>query len=75
MCIRDRDNALGKPVELMRSIKEFGQRVHPYADGFSSQRTLDAIDEAIADQSQLKFKKPDILRQYKMRKKLRFWKL
>ena len=68
------DNAFGKPVELMQSIKEFGQRVHPYTDALSSQRTLDAIDDAIAEQSQLKVKKPDILRQYKMRKKLRYWK-
>ena len=68
-------SALTKPAELMQSIKKFGQRVHPYTDGLSSQRTLDAIDEAIINQSQLMRKKRDILRQYKMRKKLRYWRL
>ena len=68
-------HAFGKPAELMRSIAAFGQRVHPYTDGLSSQRTLDAIDDAVASQSQLAGKKPDILRQFKMRKKLCYWRI
>ena len=68
-------HAFSKPAELMRSITAFGLRVHPYTDGLSSQRTLDAIDEAVASQSQLAGKKPDIVRQYKMRKKLGYWRI
>lgn len=67
--------AFDKPAELMQSIKDFAQRNHPYTDGLSSQRTLDAIDHTISNQSQLKPKKLDIFRQYKMRKKLRYWKI
>lgn len=68
-------NAFGKPAELMRAIEVYGQRVHPFSDGLSSQRTLDAIDCAIANQSKLAHKKPDILRQYKMRRKLNYWRI
>ncbi len=68
-------HAFSQPAELMRSITAFGQRVHPYTDGLSAQRTLDAIDDAVANQSQLAGKKADLLRQYKMRKKLRYWRI
>lgn len=68
-------SAFDQPAQLMQSIEDFARQVHPYTDGLSSQRTLDAIDEAITGQSQLKRKKPDILRQFKMRKKLRYWKI
>ncbi len=67
-------SAFGKPAELMRSIEAYGQQVHPYSDGLSSQRTLDAIDYAVANTSTLIRKKLDILRQYKMRKKLGYWR-
>ena len=67
--------ALGRPAELMRVIKTFGQLIHPYSDGLSSQRTLDAIDDAVIDQSQLTRKKLDMFRQFKMRKKLSYWRV
>lgn len=64
-----------QPAELMRAIKNFQRQVHPYADGLSSERTLDAIEEAVSRQSELARKKPDYLRQYKMRKKLGYWRV
>ena len=67
--------AYSKPAELMSAITAYGQRVHPYTDGMSSQRTLDAIDEAVTNQAQLARRKLDIARQFKMRKKLGYWKI
>ncbi len=44
-----RSNArLSRPPELMQAIKAFGDAIHPYHDGHSSERVLDAIDAFIA---------------------------
>lgn len=67
--------AFERPAELMQAIDVFRQRVHPDSDGMSSHRALAAIDEAIANQSQLTPKKTDVFRQLKMRKKLNYWRL
>jgi len=68
------ERALSHPDELMINIQHFIDENHPYQDGQSSERLLNAIDEKIA-QGDTKNKKPfDLLRQYKMRKKLKYWK-
>jgi len=67
--------AYEKPKALMQEIQRFGEQTHPYSDGMSSERTLDAIEEAVAMQSELTRKKPDIFRQFKMRRKLGYWRI
>ncbi len=32
----------------MRAIREYADSIHPYRDGHSSERVLDAVDEFIA---------------------------
>ncbi|NQZ22352.1 MAG: CDP-glycerol glycerophosphotransferase family protein [Colwellia sp.] len=66
--------ALSRPDELMTNIQHFIDENHPYQDGQSSQRLLAAIDEKIAQGNTKNKKSFDLIRQYKMRKKLNYWK-
>ena len=66
--------ALQKPECLMDNIQEYIDCTHPYIDGKSSYRLLDAIDKTIAEKENIKPKPLDIFRQFKMRKKLSYWK-
>lgn len=66
--------ALSYPDELIDAIKSFGEQIHPYQDGASSERILDAIDEFIAeDKSDMRKKPWNILRKYKICKNLKYW--
>ena len=38
------DRALSRPPELMAAIRAHGDDIHPYRDGHSSERVLDAVD-------------------------------
>ena len=67
--------ALQKPQCLMDNIQKHIDCTHPYMDGRSSYRLLDAIDKTIEEKSSLKPKPFDLFRQFKMRKKLKYWKL
>ena len=42
------ERALARPPELMDAIREFADSIHPYRDGRSSERVLDAVDQFIA---------------------------
>ncbi|GAA6206327.1 CDP-glycerol glycerophosphotransferase family protein [Thalassotalea sp. SU-HH00458] len=67
--------ALSRPKELMDNIQRFINDTHPYQDGKSSQRVLDAVDEMLAGKNIPARKKPlNLLRQFKMRKQLNYWK-
>jgi len=49
--------------------------MHPYFDGNSSARVLDATEKTIQSPSkELKIKPRNLLRKLKMRKKLVYWK-
>lgn len=63
--------ALSKPSGLMEHIRHFAAETHPYTDGQSSERTLDAID-ALADGGLqgLKRKPLNLYRHRKMRRLL-----
>ncbi|WP_426360596.1 CDP-glycerol glycerophosphotransferase family protein [Pseudocolwellia sp. HL-MZ19] len=62
------EQGLTKPKELMGHIENFIQQTHPYQDGSSSERVLNAVDEVIS-QPQKSIKNPwNLLRQFKMRK-------
>ncbi len=68
--------ALSRPEALMTAIEEYCQFIHPYQDGYSSERVLAAANELI-DQGLggLKRKPMNLVRKFKMRKKLGYWKL
>ncbi|XQW84199.1 CDP-glycerol glycerophosphotransferase family protein [Thalassotalea piscium] len=69
------EKALLKESELMKNIERFITDTHPYSDGNSSERVLDAIDEFLQnDIKNLKAKPVDLIRNFKMRKKLNYWK-
>ncbi len=56
---------------ISRSVKNF----HPYADGESSLRVLEAVDAMLEGKNLPKKKKPwNILRNFKLRKELNYWK-
>ena len=66
--------ALQKPPELMKKIEDFISETHPYNDGSSSIRVLEAVDELVSGKFLLSKKPTDFFRQFKMRKKLSYWK-
>jgi CDP-glycerol glycerophosphotransferase (TagB/SpsB family) len=69
------EEALLKPPQLMANIEKFIKLTHPYIDGQSSIRVLNAVDELLSGKFTLEKKPIDLLRQFKMRKKLNYWKL
>ena len=69
------EKALDEPVELMEKIKGFIADTHPYDDGGSSLRVLNAVDDVLSGQFNLQKKPLDILRRFKMRKKLNYWRI
>lgn len=67
--------ALTKPSKLMQKILSYGQMIHPNTDGLSSERVLEAVDWFIAEGHKGLKKKPlNLLRTYKIRKKLGYFK-
>lgn len=67
------DYALTYPKELVDNIEAFCQELHPYTDGKSSQRVLCATNELLHSDEKLKAKPLNLLRQFKMRKRLNYW--
>lgn len=68
------EHGLAKPKPLMNNIQHFIEQTHPYHDGRSSDRVLQAVDEVLSGKVSVKKKKPlNILRQIKMRKRLGYW--
>lgn len=66
--------ALSHPENLMNNIQQFIDETHPYQDGMSSERVLDAVAQAISNKAKLKRKPLNLIRQFKMRKSLNYWK-
>ncbi|MFT6029757.1 MAG: hypothetical protein ACI8O8_001497 [Oleiphilaceae bacterium] len=66
--------ALSKPKELMHNISNFISQTHPIQDGNASERVLDTVDDALSGKFALTKKPYDIVRQFKMRNKLKYWK-
>ena len=70
------ETALTQPEDLMAKIANYQRETHPYQDGKSSERVLAAVDERLAGMHQPAKRKPvNLLRKFKMRKKLKHWKL
>lgn len=68
------ERALSYPPELMAAIRAFGQRLHPYTDGRSSERVVDAVEALLRDGLQLPRKKPlNLWRKLKIRQRIGYW--
>jgi len=69
------DNALQGSEELLQNITSHCNAIHPYQDGLSSDRTLNAIDKLVASgTSHLKAKPLNLIRRIKIRKKLKYYR-
>ena len=68
------DYAFTQPAELMAKIEHFCQQLHPYQDGLSSQRVLAASNELLLSNPVLKPKPRNFIRNFKMRRKLNYWR-
>ncbi len=70
------EKALTRPALLIEEIKSYNAQLHPYTDGHSSERVLQAIDDfSSADIKPSKSKPLNLVRKFKMRKELAYWKL
>ena len=69
------EKALQKPAKLMEHIQDFINMTHPYKDGKSSVRVLNAVDDVLSGGLPLEKKPIDLFRQFKVRKKLKYWQL
>ena len=68
--------ALSQPKDLLDNVVNFVSELHPFYDGKSSARVIDAcITQIQKDKSHLKNKPLNIIRKYKMRKRLGFFTL
>jgi len=66
--------ALARPPELMQAIVAYADSIHPYRDGRSSERVLDAIDAFIASGSRNPRRKPmNLWRKLKIRRRIGYW--
>lgn len=66
--------ALMHPNQLMENVNRFINELHPYFDGKSSQRIIDAtIDFLHKDKTHLNSKPFNLIRKYKIRKQLNYF--
>ncbi len=68
--------AMQYPDKVMKELYKFNRQLHPYTDGKSSARVVDACIKFLnSDRSYLKKKPLNLIRKFKVRKKLNYWKL
>lgn len=66
--------ALARPPELLQAIADYANSIHPYRDGRSSERVLEAIDAFIAAGAANRRPKPrNLWRKLKMRRRIGYW--
>ncbi|GAB3022850.1 CDP-glycerol--glycerophosphate glycerophosphotransferase [Oleiagrimonas citrea] len=66
--------ALSRPPELMKAIRDYGEGIHPYHDGRSSERVLDAVEAFIANGARNRKRKPaNFWRKLKIRRRIGYW--
>ncbi len=69
------DRALARPEPLMREIVAFTDQIHPWRDGRSSERVLDATRRLLADgRGALRRKPLNLWRKLRMRHRLGYWR-
>ncbi|KAA2284754.1 CDP-glycerol glycerophosphotransferase family protein [Arenimonas fontis] len=68
------EQALSRPPVLMRAIREYADSIHPYRDGRSSERVLEAIDAFVAAGGRNRRPKPaNLWRKFKIRRRIGYW--
>ena len=68
------ERALTRPAELMQAIRDYADAIHPYRDGHSSERVLDAIDRFVAGGARNRRRKPlNLWRKLKIRRRIGYW--
>jgi CDP-glycerol glycerophosphotransferase (TagB/SpsB family) len=66
--------ALARPAELMEAVRRFADELHPYRDGRSCVRVLDAIDGFVAGGGRSRKRKPfNGWRKLKIRRRIGYW--
>ena len=56
------------------AIREFCDQTHPYRDGLSSVRVIDTVERILNQGLQVRRRKPmNLVREFKMRKRLNYW--
>lgn len=69
------ETGLGKPESLMREIRSYSDWIHPYRDGRSSIRVLEAADSLVErGRGHLKQKPINLMRRLKIRKQLGYYR-
>jgi CDP-glycerol glycerophosphotransferase (TagB/SpsB family) len=67
--------ALARPPQLIDEIRQYNVELHPYTDGQSSVRVLHAIENfSYSDPKRLKSKPLNLIRKFKLRKELSYWR-
>ena len=68
------ERALRRPPELMQHIRTYADSIHPYRDGRSSERVLDAVEAYIAAGGRNPKPKPlNLWRKLKIRRRIGYW--
>ncbi|HUH30978.1 MAG TPA: CDP-glycerol glycerophosphotransferase family protein [Rhodanobacter sp.] len=68
------ERALQRPPQLLHAIREHADAIHPYRDGRSSERVLQAIDAFIASGARNRKRKPlNLWRKLKIRRRVGYW--
>jgi CDP-glycerol glycerophosphotransferase (TagB/SpsB family) len=68
------ERALARPPDLMEAVRSYADSIHPYRDGRSSERVLDAVDEFVATGARNPRAKPrNWWRKLKIRRRIRYW--
>jgi len=68
------ERALSRPPELMREIRAYADSIHPYRDGRSSERILEAVDAFLAAGARNAKSKPrNWWRKLKIRQRIGYW--
>ena len=67
------ETALMRPAALMRNIDAWLAKTHPYRDGRSAARVIDAVEAIRAVPPALRPKPFNLLRNLKERAKLGYW--
>ncbi len=68
------ERALARPPELMAAIRDYADAIHPYRDGRSNERVLEAVDAFIAAGARNRRRKPlNLWRKFKIRRRIGYW--
>lgn len=67
--------ALNPTPDYLKHVKNYAESIHPYFDGRSSYRVLQAVEDFIGDPNKpMKAKPIGFIRKLKIRKQLAYWK-